>query len=119
MRQEASDTQEVGPAVLRSDGPDHSVTAATSKTERERRQGKRNNVEGPLCEGVHTRHIERPYPTYGKEEGQSRRQSDPRTPLLEQFRTIELERRSVARATLDLAMNAFWKQVSLGDWQKK
>jgi hypothetical protein len=54
MRQEASDTQEVGPAIRRSDGPDHSVTAATSKTERERRQGKKNYVEGPLCEGVHT-----------------------------------------------------------------
>jgi len=57
MRQEASDTQEFGPAVRRSDGPDHSVTAAarhgTSKTERERRQGKKNNVEGPLCEGAH------------------------------------------------------------------
>ena len=54
MRQEASDTQVVGPAVRVSDEPDHSVTAATSKTERERRQGKKNNVEGPLCEGVHT-----------------------------------------------------------------
>ena len=54
MRQEASDTQEVGPDVRVSDGPDHSITAATSKTERERRQGKKNNVEGPLCKGVHT-----------------------------------------------------------------
>ena len=46
MRQEASDTQDVGPAVRVSSEPDHSVTAATSKTERERRQGKKNNVEG-------------------------------------------------------------------------
>jgi hypothetical protein len=95
------------PAVRGSDGPDHSVTAATSKTEREWRQGKKNNVEGPLCEGVHTRHIERPSTAYGKEEGQSRRQSDPWTPLLERFGTIELERRSIAWTTLDLAMNVF------------
>jgi len=48
-----------------------------------------------------------------------KRRSDPRTPLLERFRAIERERRSAAWTTLDLAMNAFWKQVSLGDWQKK
>ena len=63
--------------------------------------------------------IERPSAAHGKEEGQSRRQSDPRTPLLERFREIERERRSAAWTTLDLAMNAFWKQVSLGNWQKK
>ena len=34
MRQEASDTQEVEPAVQRSDGPDHSVTAATKEEQR-------------------------------------------------------------------------------------
>jgi hypothetical protein len=34
----------------------------------------------------------------------------------EQFETIELERRSGAWTTLDLA---FWKQVSLGDWPKR
>jgi len=90
-----------------------------SKTERKRRQGKMNDVEGPICEGVHTRYIERPSAANGKEECQSRRRSDPRTPLLERFETIELERRSVAWMTLDLAMNAFWKdRVSLGDWQK-
>ena len=59
MRQETSDTQEVGPAVRRSDGPDHSVTAATSKTERERRQGKKNNMEcGTMRRGTHQTHIE-------------------------------------------------------------
>jgi hypothetical protein len=36
-------TQDVRPAVPGSDGTDHSVTAAKSKTESERRQGKKKN----------------------------------------------------------------------------
>ena len=44
-------TQEVGPAVRESDGTDHCVTAATSKTESERRQAKKSNAEVIRCEG--------------------------------------------------------------------
>ena len=60
-------TQEVGSAVRGSNGTDHSVSAATSKTESDWRQEKKSIAEGPLCEGVHTRDIESPSAAYGKE----------------------------------------------------